>query len=499
MKRSITITLSILIVLTLAGCKTTPKNNIVKGKNLDKMINSATKTQEGGTNSAQGVSISEKIGAKKTYVKELVDVKGKVKIHVNADVVVPDSKGITIQKVQKESFSQKTVDILRQQLVKGQLFSGDDYKLTRSQIQQQILDLEAAIAKGPSNNTKINKGGFDARKTMVADLKEKLKTAPDTTTKKNSTGKLEADKESGGEKLYGLAQSEKAGYESLGVYNYDNEAINYVEYTSEKSGFSKRMGTFMSKEQPETDIANGFTPYITPTEMANIPDIAITENAAKQKAEALISSLGINGLKCYTAQKLYGGSTEKTSDLATFINPRQCVWYLRYTRNVNGIPLTYTPYDCIKTADTTTIPPWNYEDMTFAIDDSGIVGFYWNSPYKVTGTVTENSNLLSFDQSMNVFNNMALVVNSWDGIAADNPRVTGVEINVNHIKLGLSRITEQDKRDSGLLVPVWDFFGSMTYINKVNGETKNQLLDENIPILTVNAIDGSIINRSLGY
>jgi len=499
MKRSITITLSILMVLTLAGCKTTPKNAIVKGKSLSKMIDSATKTQEGVNNSAQGVTLTEKIGAKKTYTKELVDAKGKVKIHVNADVVVPDSKGVTIQKVQKENFSQKTVDILHQQLVKGQLFSGDDYKLTKSEIQQQILDLEAAIAKGPSNDPKSKATGSDFRKYTLADLKEKLKTAPETRTKIPSNGKLKADKENGGEKLYGLAQSEKSGYESLGVYNYDNEAINYVEYTSEKSGFSKGMGNFISKEQSESNIANGSNPYITPAEIANLKDIAITENAAKQKAEALISSLGIKGLKCYTAEKVYGGSDEKTTDLSAFINPRKCVWYLRYERNVNGIPTTYTPYDCIKVDQDNQSAPWSYEDMTFAIDDTGIVGFSWKSPYKVTDTVTENSNLLPFDQSMNVFNNMALVVNAWDGIAADNPRVTGVEINVNHIKLGLSRITEQDKRDTGLLVPVWDFFGSLTYINKVNGETKNQLLDEDIPILTVNAIDGSIINRSVGY
>jgi len=499
MKKSITVTLSILMLLTLAGCKATPKDAIVKGKSLNKMIDSATKTQEGATNSATGVTLTEKIGAKKTYVKELVDAKGKVKIHVNADVVVPDSKSIAIQKVQKASFSQKNVDILREQLVKGQLFSGDDFKLTKSEIQQQILDLEAAIAKGPSNDRKSKALGQDFRKNTLADLKEKLKTAPETSTKTPSNGKLEADKEAGGEKLYGLAQSENGGYESLGVYNYDNEAINYVDYTSEKSGFSKTMGNFMSKEQSETDIANGSTPYITPAEIANLQDISITENAARQKAEALISSLGINGLKCYTAEKVYGGSDEKTADLGAFINPRKCVWYLRYERNVNGIPTTYTPYDCIKVDQDNQSAPWSYEDMTFAIDDTGIVGFSWKSPYKVTGTVTENSNLLTFDKSMNVFNNMALVVNSWDGIAADNPRVIGVEINVNHIKLGLSRITEQDKRDSGLLVPVWDFFGSLTYINKANGVTKNQLLDENIPILTVNAIDGSIINRSVGY
>lgn len=217
------------------------------------------------------------------------------------------------------------------------------------------------------------------------------------------------------------------------------------------------MGTFITKEESETDIANGSTPYITPKDIAKIPAISITENGAKQKAEALISALGINYLKCYTAQKLYGGSDEQTPDLGAYINPRQSVWYLRYERNVNGIPTTYTPYECMKVDQENQSAPWNYEDMTFAIDDSGIVGFSWSSPYKVTGTVTENSNLLSFQKSMAVFDSMAPVVHAWEGYGQDNPRLLGVEMNVNHIQLGLSRITEQDKRDSGLLVPVWDF------------------------------------------
>ena len=73
-----------------------------------------------------------------------------------------------------------------------------------------------------------------------------------------------------------------------------------------------------------------------------------------------------------------------------------------------------------------------------------------------------------------------------------------MDIKVDHIKFGLTRITEASKRDSGLLVPVWDFFGTSTQIIEVDGQTK-EYPDGPIPILTINAIDGSVINRSLGY
>ena len=93
---------------------------------------------------------------------------------------------------------------------------------------------------------------------------------------------------------------------------------------------------------------------------------------------------------------------------------------------------------------------------------------------------------------------MSLAVNAWDGLAQGNTNLVGIDITVDHIEFGLTRITEQDKRDSGLLVPAWDFFGTMIYINEQDGQTK-EYKDGPIPILTVNAVDGSIINRSLGY
>ncbi len=57
--------------------------------------------------------------------------------------------------------------------------------------------------------------------------------------------------------------------------------------------------------------------------------------------------------------------------------------------------------------------------------------------------------------------------------------------------LGYSRISEADSFDTGLLVPVWDFMGTVT--NEAYGE------EEYRSVLTINAVDGSIIDRALGY
>lgn len=509
MKKIIMITLFLAMTLSLVACQATPDKGFVKGKNLDKMIEEAIKTPaQGSSNSASqsfassGKTIADIIGAQKNYTKELVDPKGKVKIHVNADVQIPDVQGVTVQRVERTDFTQQQVDVLVKQLMHGDLFSGDDYKPSKSEIQQQIVAIQAEMAKNGESPTASydpfagQKGQAakdkEKRNEKLQELQEQLKTAPDATTKTPITGKLEpmTKDEGTGTKLYALAQSDK-GYESLKIGNDAKASLDYVDYISGKNGFVLSMAMQELQQKFEGQ-------GITPQEIAQIPDVKITKDQAKQKVEDLIKALGVENMVCYSADKAYGGSTEKTADQTDYINSPNCVWFLRYVRSVNNVPVTYTTYDCLKNEKDAQTAPWGYEEVTFAVDDSGIVGFRWNSPYKITGTVTENSNLASFADIMHVFDTMSLVVNTWDSYSYGSPDLTGIEITVDHIKFGLTRITEQNKRDSGLLVPAWDFMGTTTQLITQDGQTK-RFDNGPIPILTVNAIDGSIINRDLGY
>ena len=201
---------------------------------------------------------------------------------------------------------------------------------------------------------------------ILSQLQDELQNAPDTTEKIPCTGQLEPMEQdiyyAAGNKVHALAQSD-AGYESLGVYNYE-DAVNYVEYSCEKNDFSKNMGYFSTKEDIERTEADGSTPYVSSAEIAQIPDVTITVDDAKAKAEALIAGLGLENMVCYSADKEYGGSIDKTTDQSQYVNPRKCVWFLRYSRQVNNIPVTYTRWDCMKVEEDMQSTPWAYEDMT---------------------------------------------------------------------------------------------------------------------------------------
>ena len=73
-------------------------------------------------------------------------------------------------------------------------------------------------------------------------------------------------------------------------------------------------------------------------------------------------------------------------------------------------------------------------------------------------------------------------------------------LDVQEVRLGLMRIKAENNNDVGLLVPVWDFMGRVTKTETDTGEDIFFVQNENGGvILTINAIDGSIIDRELGY
>ena len=501
MKKAFIFIAVIIAIISMTSCQATPDKVVVHGKNLEEMIEKATTQQPDASANPQQESLAGELGAPQNYQTELSDAMGKVTIHVNADVQVPNASGISVQRVKKQKLSQTQVDTLFNMLMKGEPFSGDDYKPTKDDIQQQILEIQAAQSQpaGENINPKIQYNP-EYYEYMIQDLMDQLNDAPDVSVKNPVTSQLipmNMELDGAGEKVYALSQSQQSGYESFLAYNYD-DSVSFLRYTSEKAAFANNMGYFSPKESIEATEAADLTADITSDDMKTIPEPTISRDEAIAQADAVVSALGLSDMKCYSSDIMYGGSYEMTADMSTYKNPRKCVWFLRYARNVNGIPITYTVYDCMKVEEEAQSAPWAYEDMTFAIDDTGIVGFSWMSPYQITDIVTQDSNLISFSEIASIFDTMSLAVNSWDGFAMGDPNLTAIEITVDHIQLGLTRVTEKDKRDSGLLVPAWDFFGTTTYVMEADGQTK-RFYDGPIPLLTVNAIDGSIINRNLGY
>ena len=141
-------------------------------------------------------------------------------------------------------------------------------------------------------------------------------------------------------------------------------------------------------------------------------------------------------------------------------------------------------------------PHWGFESCSFTITDNGIESFQWYSPYAYGDITTENSALLTFDKIDEIFQKMMLV--KYDESRARTDLVSAV-YRVDRVALEMSRVTNRKSSEKGLLVPVWNFYGSyhFTYDNghTYGSDERQGFLN---PLLRINAIDGSIIEPRYG-
>lgn len=82
-------------------------------------------------------------------------------------------------------------------------------------------------------------------------------------------------------------------------------------------------------------------------------------------------------------------------------------------------------------------------------------------------------------------------------------------LTIDRIALGYACVLDGEGADSYRLTPVWDFYGSMVeeydeplsegsgWATNENGEVEETALGRSF--LTINAIDGSVIDRIAGY
>ena len=130
------------------------------------------------------------------------------------------------------------------------------------------------------------------------------------------------------------------------------------------------------------------------------------------------------------------------------------------------------------------------------MDDHGVYRIDWVSPYEEQEMLIQNASLLPYDTILKIFSRAI----TYDPIPVDEAAdITNIDIEITDVYLGEQRILEQESIDSGLLVPVWCFFGT---VQSKSSDGSVQSFDTKVqanPIVVINAIDGTIIDPTKGY
>lgn len=136
------------------------------------------------------------------------------------------------------------------------------------------------------------------------------------------------------------------------------------------------------------------------------------------------------------------------------------------------------------------------EQISGAISDGAICELTWMYPFRVTGTENENVALLPFDEILAIFRRQIFMNQYLDKGFDETVRITEIRFSYMRVKIKDS--------DEYRLLPVWDFLGYELDPEWDATASPGELAIarswwNNQSLLTVNAIDGSILNRNLGY
>lgn len=469
--KKVLLILLICTVCFLIACQPTPDKPPVVGKNDGKFEAKILQTQ--GT--------SQSFSYPDNWKQDFENNEGKVTIQIDAKLEVPDVSAYPVVNVAPASFTNDDIKRMIDYFFDGKPVYDDNGKHTKSELNKYILqdkaDLKTLEQSGKVHYTAkvFTAEEIPNEKKMILDSIKQSEALysgmPDKVERKPSKPEL---KEESGCKWCDFVDAPS------GEYSLSFQASLRSDRTADYIWFDKN---YCSRYDKLSDVSND-----QPKGMDMSPEDA--ENMAKK----MCADIGI-GEVMTTGKNIanYEGLDEKFTGIK---NSPQCyVFY--FCKPVQGIPVTYfSDYEGTTTfgpdGNPNYIYPWVAEVIEVMVSNNGIVSLHWDNPSAIKDTVNQNVALLSWDDIKERAVQQFRIKNiDQYGTGAGPDKLS---IKIDKITLGMMHIAKKDNQNEFMYVPVWDFFGKRIFKGD-SGDSPEMACS----LLTINAIDGSIIDRGLGY
>lgn len=443
------------ICVLLAGCQPTPSSPPVANKGENNLEQKMLQTAAPATSASQEERWHETLS------------KGGMQVIIDALVEIPNVTSWPVLKVKPHGFTaeevKKVIDVF---MMEQPIYEYSNIR-AKADIEQDIIWVETKLKQAESDNTIDT--DYYAQK--LKDYQEEYNNAPEQTPKRkeatiefknapNSEGNKSIDIESdlGNPELASLSAvvSEDNMFSSLSFSNYNNQHVYYHPYFE------------------ATDTLSGLN---------------ISREDALKAARNTLKQLGLEGTQLSYARAgidVEGLLGTEFSDVVS--NPKRKKCYIFYfSRILKDIPVTNIEYcNGIEEGDDKEEAydkVWLCENIEIAVDDSGVLWFRWDSPSEIGEVINANVKLKDFEEIKSIFKKQMFYERTWSFSGLSDS-----EITIKRAVLGLMRVRMKENEYD--YIPVWDFIGD--WIQKGNA------LKE-VSFLTLNAVDGSVINRELGY
>lgn len=246
----------------------------------------------------------------------------------------------------------------------------------------------------------------------------------------------------------------------------------------------------------------------------DIPLPEASKEEAVAQGNALMQELGFDNFALVDAQQW---SPQLPKDNG--------VWRLYYAPTVNGFPVAGVRQDTTQTHDGTVYQDcwywcyaaseesnpdtvaWELENIYLDVGKDGILSFDWTAPSTQPVVQQAQSTLLPFEEIASIANTMLpeVIVGPKETPLTQLDQYNGfdtrMDVDITKVSLSLMRIRDKGSLQ-GTIVPVWDFWGTSDWYDaepNAYGYQEKGMNYEFQPMLTLNAVDGTVVNRQLGY
>ena len=475
-----TLTACVMLIMCLTtACQPTPKNSSVIGKDAEAPENAVQFDKSDFPDTYQD-----------SYSKNWAD------IVFDADVALPDSENLPAYEISPATFSQIQVD----SIVKGILGDQQIYapsQVTKSEIEPAYLQALADL-HDKENNPDQYENTLEYYQERVNELEEQIKNAPEKDYLEPISTKLKKSSEKGLVSFNGRGDLGKDQMARLSILNNtDNQHMgdnSLLRFSNGNQYIDMSM-------------------FYSGIEDNGPANLTITREEAISKADNMISRMGVEDMKYagWATGILYSRNQQYP---ASFDSERPQAFLIYYTRNVNGVPVTYDARDDNSGSmeDAYSIPTM-YERIMVAVDDSGVTYIRWQGPISVEKSISKNNQVIPFDDVITLAKNQlsytyATCENQQQSSentmnqpqpldAVNKGQAVSNEVHIQRITLGLMQLPIKNQNNKNELIPVWDFFGYYQ-TNYDSGEKEIHYMN-NKSLLTINALNGNIIDRTKGY
>ena len=429
------------------------------------------------------------LGASTRYSVDLTPKSDIVKIIVDADVYLPNTLEMPTLHVEPRDFTQEEVTKLFNALCGDTVMYKAQEQMTKEEVAERIADVESEM------KTATDKDRLKKLESNLAYWKEDYEKAPETVEKQISDGTLEERQLGIGEYL-GKYKALDAYEHQEGYYTYGGKAFHVYGQTYDKntkSSYDFPIGgsIWYIRDQAFGQYLNYNVRKWIADETAVPADAAglkMTPVEARKLVEAFWTDNGFEDMAVIGVYLTRNSDTGNGGDRKV-PDPYgdNSAYVVACGKSIDGIlPPPPCPGD----------PHWGFESCSFTITDNGIENFNWYSPYAYGDVTTENSALLTFDKIDEIFQKMMLV--KYDLTGGSNG-LTSATYRIDRVALEMSRVTNRKSSEKGLLVPVWNFYGSYYFTYEHGGNFgSDDREDFPSPLLRINAIDGTVIEPRYG-